>query len=89
MKIYRHICEVCDKVEDLSSAEGFDAGWDYPPRMGEFGVIGPRTCSGCIISKTLWWRLTCEGLPSEELTDKDRALITRIQNEPASVLVAD
>ena len=29
-----HICEVCGKTEILTSEESFNAGWDYPPRMG-------------------------------------------------------
>lgn len=38
---WRHICEVCGVEEILTPAEAFDLGWDYPPRMGQFGVVGP------------------------------------------------
>ena len=38
---WRHICEVCGVEEILAPAEAFDLGWDYPPRMGQFGVVGP------------------------------------------------
>lgn len=40
--LYRHVCEVCGKTEDLTSEQGFEQGWDYPPRMGIFGVVSPR-----------------------------------------------
>ena len=33
-----HICEVCGKTEMLTPAEAFNDGWDYPPRMGGFGI---------------------------------------------------
>ena len=39
-----HICEVCGKTEILTPKEAFNEGWDYPPRMGGFGIVGPRTC---------------------------------------------
>ena len=42
-----HICEVCGKTEMLTPAEAFSDGWDYPPRMGGFGIVGPRTCGDC------------------------------------------
>ena len=40
----KHICEVCGVEEILTPKTGFEAGWDYPPKMGAFGIIGPRTC---------------------------------------------
>ena len=42
-----HICEVCGKTEILTPKEAFNEGWDYPPRMGGFGIAGPRTCGDC------------------------------------------
>ncbi|MGB3353729.1 MAG: hypothetical protein WBB00_13270 [Mycobacterium sp.] len=41
---WRHICEVCGVEEILTPGDAFDLGWDYPPRMGQFGVVGPRCC---------------------------------------------
>ena len=38
-----HICEVCGRTEVLTPQEAFDKGWDYPPMMGSFGVVSPRT----------------------------------------------
>lgn len=88
--VYRHICEVCGKTEDLTSSAGFDAGWDYPPAMGAFGVVSPRTCGGCTIENTLWWRMTTGQVTSEaDLTEADMKLIQRIQTEPASILVTN
>ena len=34
-----HICEVCGKTEILTPEEAFNEGWDYPPRMGDFGIV--------------------------------------------------
>ena len=40
MKKNRYICEVCGKVEILTTDEAFEKGWDYPPFIGEFGLYG-------------------------------------------------
>jgi hypothetical protein len=42
---WRHICEVCGVEEILTPSQAFDVGWDYPPRMGQFGVVGPPMLS--------------------------------------------
>lgn len=52
---YIHICEVCGKTEILTPEEAFEDGWDYPPKMGAFGLVSPRTCGNCGIMDTLWW----------------------------------
>lgn len=59
-------CEVCETTELLTPEEAYQAGWDYPPKMGEWGVISPRTCGGCGIDRTLWW-----ALQNNELDTKD------------------
>lgn len=84
---YRHICESCGKEEVLTSDQGFEKGWDYPPRMGAFGVISPRTCGSCPITTTLWWRLQSEGLT--ELSKRDADIAERIRLEPASIVVEE
>lgn len=33
-----HICEVCGKTEIMTPEAAFNDGWDYPPRMGPFGL---------------------------------------------------
>lgn len=85
MTVYTHICEVCGKTEDLEAEVGFDAGWDYPPRMGAFKVLSPRTCPNCPINKTLWWRITAEG-SNIELTDEDEVFLRRVNSEPESII---
>ncbi len=84
---YRHICEVCGKTDLLTSEEGFQAGWDYPPRMGVFGVVSPRTCGSCVITGTLWWRITTGA--TGEFSTADQVLLARIEAEPESILIRD
>ena len=82
----RHICETCGKDEILTSEEAFDQGWDYPPRMGSYGVVSPRTCGNCLINTTLWWAFSCDKIPPEELDDRHRATLQRILSEPGSIM---
>ncbi|MDR2538841.1 MAG: hypothetical protein LBC43_04310 [Bifidobacteriaceae bacterium] len=88
-KPLRHICEVCGKDQILTPEEAFEQGWDYPPKMGEFGIVSPRTCETCSIKDTLWWELaTNEDRPSDTDKVKQRKLETahRIKAEPMSIL---
>ncbi|ULP48019.1 hypothetical protein [Mycolicibacter virginiensis] len=80
-----HVCEVCDLKEILTPDEAYAAGWDYPPRMGVFGVVSPRTCPKCPIAETVWWALAMVGRTLDQLTDKQRAAVARILAEPASI----
>lgn len=80
-----HVCEVCDAEAILTPDEAFDAGWDYPPRMGHFGVVSPRTCPKCLMKDTVWAALTMYGKTEAELTDRQLATIQRIIAEPASI----
>ena len=48
-----HICEVCGKAKIMTSEQAFNEGWDYPPRMGSFGIVSPRTCGDCGMMETL------------------------------------
>jgi len=86
---WRHICEVCGVEEILTPRQAFDLGWDYPPRMGQFGVIGPRCCPQCPNVKTVWWALAIDGYTEDMLTDIQRATVRRIAGEPDSVAVVD
>lgn len=81
MTKFNHICEACGKEELLTSDESYKAGWDYPPNMGAWGIISPRTCGGCTIDKTLWWALAIEGKLLEELTDEQKTTLQRITDE--------
>ena len=88
MKIL-HVCEVCGKTEVLTPEEAYDAGWDYPPIMGQFGVVGPRTCGDCGIEGTIWWKIMCKGADFHEFEGKDLEVLQRILNEPESILVEE
>ena len=81
-----HICEVCGKIEILTPEEAFSEGWDYPSRMGEFGIVGPRTCGNCPINLTVWWALVSEKMSVSELSQQQRETIKRIQGEPESIM---
>lgn len=84
MKLW-HICEVCDKKLLLDLDEGYNSGWDYPPYMGAFGIISPRTCGDCGIEGTVWFALVLEKKPSSELSEKQQETIKRILGEPYSI----
>jgi hypothetical protein len=84
--LLRHICETCGKEEMLTSEEGFNQGWDYPPRMGAFGIVSPRTCGNCLIDTTLWWEITCNKTPVGMLSQRHLRTMERILGEPQSIL---
>lgn len=86
--LLRHICEVCGVEDVLTADDAFAAGWDYPPRIGGFGVISPRTCPDCEVSKTVWWALVVERYTPDMLTERQRATMDRIAGEPGSVMVS-
>lgn len=83
----RHICEVCDRTKILTPTEAHAAGWDYPPHMGSFGVISPRTCPDCPNTGTVWWAVAMDGLTEEMLSEHQREVVARILAEPASIMV--
>lgn len=84
-----HICEVCGKSEILTSEGGYNKSWDYPPKMGTFKVVSPRTCGNCSIKDTLWWAICCEGKKPEELTKKQLDTLERIGQEPEILYIDD
>lgn len=77
MDKFKHICEVCGKEETLTPQEAFEAGWDYPPDFGQFGVLSPRTCPNCGIQDTAWFAF----MSGKPITEKHRQTIERIKNE--------
>ena len=85
-----HYCEVCGKKEFITAKEALDAGWDYPPHFGEFGLLGPRTCGNCSLKDTLFWKVHTElPLPiviNEQLTPEEKIIWQRIKAEPESLL---
>ena len=86
---FHHVCESCGRDEILTPSEAFDAGWDYPPRMGAFGVISPRTCRNCLMTSTVWWALMMDGYTAEMLNDRQRAAVQRMLAEPESLRVQE
>jgi hypothetical protein len=74
-----YVCEVCDKRQVLTERGAFDAGWDYPPFIGEWGVVSPRTCGGadCGIDKTAYWAL----MTGKHLSDRQQDTVARILEE--------
>ena len=82
-----HVCEVCGKTKIMTPEQAFNEGWDYPPRMGAFGVLSPRTCGDCTIEGTLWMAVQSEKIKTlEDMTPEQRVVLARIQNEPASIM---
>ena len=81
------ICEVCGRDEILTPGDAYTAGWDYPPRMGSFGVVSPRVCPKCLMSQTVWWAIAMDGFTEDMLTPEQRGVIARIQAEPESLML--
>lgn len=84
-----HYCEACGEKVFCTAQEAFDAGWDYPPRIGNFGLLGPRTCGNCGLADTLFWKVQQQSIPlviEGNLTDDELVTWQRIKNEPESLL---
>ena len=85
-----HYCEVCGKKEFITADEAHENGWDYPPYIGYFGMLGPRTCGDCLLKDTLYWkiRLSCK-IPiviESNLSEEELVIWRRIKAEPQSLL---
>lgn len=70
----------------ITPQEAYDAGWDYPPRMGSFGVVSPRTCGNCRMVDTAWAALVFDKKTAAELSEQQVQTIVRILGEPDSIL---
>ena len=85
-----HYCEVCGKKEFITAQDAYNSGWDYPPQIGVFGLLGPRTCRGCSIADTLYMKINApDRIPlvvESELTPEELATWKRIKGEPESLL---
>lgn len=86
---FLHICEKCGEQAILTPQEGFELGWDYPPKMYAFKVVSPRTCGDCGIEHTVWWDISMEKKGFGELTEAQHKTIARILQEPESIIVID
>lgn len=80
-KPFVHWCEVCGKEELLTSEEAFRTGWDFPPRMGVWGVVSPRTCGQCPINATVWCAVAVDGYDAKQLSPEQREVAARIHAE--------
>ena len=78
---FHHECEGCGLRLLLTPALAFQLGWDYPPRMGQWGIVSPRTCGACGIEKTVWWELAMNKKSVHDLTDEQYDTAIRIINE--------
>ena len=85
----RYICESCGKIGLYHNAdEGFNDGWDYPPKIGSYRVIGPRTCEKCLIDTTLYWAIiTGEVKSINDMTTRQKATLIRILGEPETISI--
>lgn len=84
-----HYCESCGAKIYCTAQEAFDNGWDYPPRIGAFGVLGPRTCGNCTMIDTLYLKVMKQKIPiviESSLTEKELRTWRRIKNEPESLI---
>ena len=88
-----HYCEVCGKKEFITAQEAFDSGWDYPPHIGAFGLLSPRTCGNCRMIDTLYWKINTSGrLPvvcEGDLSPEELITWRRIKGEPESLLLEE
>lgn len=86
-----HYCEVCGRKEFITAEDAYDSGWDYPPQIGHFGLLSPRTCGNCSIADTLYMKINAPGrVPiavESELTSAELITWRRIKAEPESLLV--
>ena len=83
---FLHICEVCGRTELLTAEEAFHNGWDYPPRMGAFGVVSPRTCPDCPATETVWAELMLKEKKPEDLNQRQSEALYRILEEPLNLI---
>ena len=74
-------CEGCGLKETLTQREAFEKGWDYPPFLGTWGIVSPRTCGNCGIDTTAYWAI----ITKAEITEKHLNTIRRIQAEVPDV----
>lgn len=84
-----HYCEVCGTKVFCTAQKAFDAGWNYPPQIGHFKLLGPRNCGKCSIMDTLFLKVQKQKFPiviEKTLTEEELKTLNRIKNEPESLL---
>lgn len=76
----KYECEACGRVDESTEEEAYQAGWDYPPFIGAWGIISPRTCPNCTVEKTAYWFLMMRApedqgpIPEQHVTTIKRIL---------------
>ena len=75
---HRFVCEVCGLDLLLTDRIAFESGWDYPPFLGAWGIVSPRTCGNCGIEGTAWYALAVLGQNVKTVSDKHYATLERI-----------
>ena len=78
---FLHWCASCGYEELLTSDAANEAGWDFPPRMGTWGVVSPRTCPKCPMRQTAWWAMAIEKRGFDDLTPQELKAVGRILEE--------
>lgn len=87
-----HYCEVCGKKVYATAQTTHNDGWDYPPKIGHFGMLGPRNCGDCSMTDTLFWKVQQQKFPivvEKMLTESELKTWQRIKNEPETLLVEE
>lgn len=84
-----YVCEVCGLTEVLTEEEAYKAGWDYPPFIGAWRILSPRTCPGCpIVHTAYWYILNRTPEDTDPVPDRHLKTIIRIMEEGPSVATA-
>lgn len=78
---FEHWCEACGKTEVMTSGEAYRKGWDFPPRMGQWGVISLRTCPTCPMNRPVGWAVALDGYDAKHLSPEQRVIAARIVAE--------
>lgn len=81
VEVNTYLCESCGLEEQLTTEQAFQNGWDYPPFIGVFGIVSPRTCPTCPITTTVWWAVMVEHVSAADLSDEQLETVKRIQAE--------
>lgn len=82
--LFEYECEVCHVKEVLSEAEAYNKGWDYPPFMGLWGIVSPRTCPSCMMTDTAWWYIIQHQGDVTQMPENHIATVKRVLAERES-----
>ena len=90
----KYVCENCGKVSiypdtEAGREQGFQDGWDYPPKIYAYKKMSPRTCGDCGIETSLYWKLMTDKTitSAQQLSAHEKEVLQRIMTEPESLYV--